>query len=101
MRETAVGNQWLRIGGVWVTPALDGEVLPGIGRARLLAVARRRGLPVAERTCDLGDLHRAEALAQSNAVFGPRPAALLGAALPGVAFVDDELVPLWRRAADD
>jgi len=101
VRETAAGNLWLRLDGVWTTPALDGLVLPGIARARLLAALRARGLPVAERRCDLGDLHRAEALAHSNAVYGPRPAVLVGAAPPTVAFVDTELVPLWRSAARD
>lgn len=101
VRETAVGNLWLRLDGVWTTPALDGQLLPGIARALLLAAARDRGLPVAERRCDLGDLHRAEALAHSNAVYGPRAAALVGSALPTVPFVDTELVPLWRDAAGD
>jgi para-aminobenzoate synthetase/4-amino-4-deoxychorismate lyase len=99
--ETAVGNLWLRLDGVWTTPPLDGRVLPGIARARLLAAARRSRVPVAERRCDLADVHRAEGLAHSSAVFGPRPAALLGAALPTVAFVDNELLPLWRSAARD
>ncbi len=99
--ETAVGNLWLRLDGTWTTPPLDGRVLPGIARAHLLAAARARGLAMAERRCDLGLLHRAEALAHSNAVFGPRPAALLGTSLPAVAFADTELLPLWRDAARD
>jgi len=98
--ETATGNLWLRLDGAWVTPPLDGNVLPGIARSLLLAAAKRCGLPVAERRSDLGDLHRAEALAHSNAVWGPRPAALPGAE-PGVQFVDSELLPLWRAAAPD
>ncbi|MBL8729142.1 MAG: aminotransferase class IV [Planctomycetes bacterium] len=99
--ETAVGNLWLRLDGVWTTPPLDGRVLPGIARAQVLAAARAQGLPVAERRCDLADLHRAEALAHSNAVFGPRPAALLGVPLPTVPYVDTELWPLWRAAPRD
>ncbi|MEO6596847.1 MAG: aminotransferase class IV, partial [Planctomycetota bacterium] len=99
--ETAVGNLWLRLDGAWVTPALDGRVLPGIARSRLLALALRTGLPVAERACDLGDLHRAEALAHSNAVYGPRAAVLVsagGAGAGSVAIVDSELGSLWRSA---
>jgi para-aminobenzoate synthetase/4-amino-4-deoxychorismate lyase len=99
--ETATGNLWLRLRGEWVTPPLDGRVLPGIARALLLEQARRRGLPVAERRCDLGDLQRAEAMAHSNAVWGPRPAALLGAGPAAVAWVDTELRPVWRAAAAD
>lgn len=99
--ETAVGNLWLRLDGTWTTPPLDGRVLPGIARAHLLAAARAHGLRVAERRCDLATLHRAEALAHSNAVFGPRPASLLGTEPPTVALADTELLPLWRDAARD
>ena len=95
--ETATGNLWLRLEGTWTTPPLDGRVLPGIARALLLEQARAAGLAVAERPCDLGDLHRAEALAHSNAVSGPRPAALVGEPA-SVGLVDGELAPLWRLA---
>lgn len=98
--EASFGTLWLRLQGRWVTPALDGRVLPGIGRALLLAAAARRGLHIEERLCDLGDLHRAEALAHGNAVYGPRPASLCGTA-PAVAIVDSELGALWRIAATD
>ncbi len=93
--ETAVGNLWLRLDGTWVTPPLDGRVLPGIARAILLERARATGLPVAERSCSLDDVHRAEAIAHSNAVYGPRPAELLGSGPAAVEIVDRELGKLW------
>ena len=100
--ETALGNLWLRLHDGWVTPPLDGRVLPGIARALLLAEARRRGVAVHERAVGLGDLHTASALAHSNAVYGPRPARLVGADPTGtpavVALVDSELGALWRAA---
>lgn len=100
--ETALGNLWLRFPDGWVTPPLDGRVLPGIARALLLATARQRGVAVHERTVGLGDLHAASALAHSNAVYGPRPARLVGADPTGtpaiVATVDSELGALWRAA---
>ena len=99
--ETATANLWLKLDGVWKTPPLDGRVLPGIARALLLEAARRRGLRTAERALDLGDLHRAEAIACSNAVYGPRAAALLDAGEPAVAIVDSELGPLWRDPPQD
>jgi branched-subunit amino acid aminotransferase/4-amino-4-deoxychorismate lyase len=74
--ETALGNLWLRTEGAWVTPALDGRVLPGIARAVLRDALAARGIEVVERRCDLADLHRATALAVSNAVHGPRRAVL-------------------------
>lgn len=95
--EAALGNLWLRLDGVWVTPALDGRVLPGIARALLLARATLAGVPVVERACDLADLHRATALAHSNAVHGVRPASLVGQPA-AVAIVDSELGSLWRAA---
>jgi para-aminobenzoate synthetase / 4-amino-4-deoxychorismate lyase len=95
--ETALGNLWLRLDGRWVTPPLDGRVLPGIARELVLAAAARAGVAVAERACDLADLHRAEALAHSNAVHGVRPACLVGQKAD-VQLVDSELRPLWRAS---
>lgn len=97
--ETAIANLWLRIDGRWVTPALDGRVLPGIARALLLERAAAAGLPVAERRCTFGDLERAEAIATSNAVHGPRAAQLLGSGPAAVAIVDSELGALWQDGA--
>ncbi len=95
--EASFGTLWLRLQGQWVTPALDGRVLPGIGRALLIEAAAARARHFVERRCDLGDLHRAEALAHGNAVYGPRPACLCGTE-PAVAIVDSELGALWRDA---
>jgi len=95
--EAALGNLWLRLPDGWVTPPLDGRVLPGIARGLLLARARATGLPVHERPVGLGDLHAAEALAHSNAVHGPRPACLVGARANG-SLVESELGALWRSS---
>jgi len=96
--ETAIANLWLRLDGTWITPPLDGRVLPGIARGLLLERARAAGVPVAEARCSLGDLHRAQALAVSNAVHGPRPAQLLDGPAAAVEIVDTELGALWRAA---
>ncbi|MFN3241280.1 MAG: aminotransferase class IV [Planctomycetota bacterium] len=95
--EAALGNLWLRLDGVWVTPPLDGRVLPGIARQLLLERARDAGLRCEERAVTLADLHRADAIAHSNAVYGPRPACLLGE-LAAVEIVDSGLGALWRQA---
>lgn len=94
--EAALGNLWLRIDSTWVTPPLDGRFLPGIARALLLDCARSRGVAVAQRPLSLADLHQSEAIAHSNAVYGPRPACLLGEQA-AVALVDSELGALWRE----
>lgn len=95
--ETALGNLWLRLDGTWVTPPLDGRVLPGVARALLLDHAAAGQVAVVEREVALADLHRAEAMAQSNAVYGPRPACLVGGHAD-VSLVDEELGSLWRSA---
>ena len=92
--ETAWGNLWALLGDTWVTPPLDGRVLPGIARALLLEQAQRTGLITEERELTLADLHSAAALAHSNAVYGPRPACLVGEKA-AVDIVDTQLVPLW------
>lgn len=95
--ETALGNLWLRLGGVWCTPPLDGRVLPGVARALLLERAPAAGLRVEQRPVTLADLYSAEAVAHSNAVYGPRPACLVGET-PAVGIVDGELGAVWRAA---
>lgn len=97
--EFANGNLFVRRDGRWGTPALDGRVLPGIGRALLLEAAAAAGTPFAEAPCGLGDLHGAEALAHVNAVHGPRAVCLLGGS-PAVAIVDNELGRRWRRTTN-
>lgn len=102
--ETALGNLLLWIGGQWVTPVLDGRVLPGISRAVLLEQLAALGECVVERRCDIGDLHSATTLVVCNAVHGPRGAVLMRvpargeavavAAGPGV----DGLRACWERA---
>ena len=93
--ETALGNLWLLRDGVWCTPPLDGRVLPGIARALVLERAAAAGLPVMEQRLDLGDLHRARALIVTNAVHGPRPAALPEAT---VAILDARFAAIWAAA---
>lgn len=95
--ETARGNLWLRLDGVWVTPPLDGRVLPGIGRAMLLEYGAGAGVAMAEQAITLADLHRAEAIAHSNAVYGPRPACLVGEHC-AIEVVDRELGAVWGAA---
>jgi branched-subunit amino acid aminotransferase/4-amino-4-deoxychorismate lyase len=96
--ETAVGNLWLCCDEVWVTPPLDGRVLPGIARGLVLERAAAHGVPVAERRCSLSDLHRAKALMVTNAVHGPRAAHLPGQT---VQELDTRLAHLWRSSVSD
>lgn len=91
--ETAQSNLFLWLDGSWVTPPLDGRVLPGIARALLLERARP---PITERVCTIDDLHRARKLMVSNAVHGPRAAVLVASPDPTVEPLDSSLQQLWR-----
>ncbi|MCA8973240.1 MAG: hypothetical protein KDC98_00895, partial [Planctomycetes bacterium] len=64
-------------------------------RAILLERARAAGIATVERSLDLGDLHRAEAIAVSNAVYGPRAAGLHTGMAPQAAIVGSTLGRLW------
>ena len=96
--ETAVGNLWLHLDSVWVTPPLDGRVVPGVARGLLLDRAAANQIPVGERRCFLPDLHRADAICLSNAAFGVAPAALRATTAPEL---HSSLRRLWRFAVGD
>jgi branched-chain amino acid aminotransferase len=58
VHEGTTCNVFALVGGILVTPGRD--VLPGITRADVLAVARMEGMPVAERDLALSELYGAE-----------------------------------------
>ena len=72
--------------GVLVTPPLDGRILPGVTRARVLQRARAQGIAVAERPLGLDELRAArEVLLTSSLarVLPVGPHGPVGAALRG------------------
>jgi para-aminobenzoate synthetase / 4-amino-4-deoxychorismate lyase len=72
--EAAHANVWIVEGGTLVTPPLDGRLLPGTARARLLrsaAGAAREGRLTLER------LRRADALLLTSSLCGVHRARLL------------------------
>ncbi len=89
--ETARAAVLADLGGVLVAPPLDGRILPGTARARLLAAARAAGRPVAERPMELAELRAAGAVLLAGALRGVERAealdgrALAGAGSPGPA----------------
>ena len=80
--ETSTANVFVEVGGVISTPALDGRILPGIARAVLLDGLRSAGCSVMERDIDHGELAAGGRVWVSNAVHGPRPAAIAGLVRP-------------------
>ena len=69
LAECAISSICLHIDRVWATPALACGVLPGVFRAKLLAILD----PVMECNLQLEDLQRADAIVTCNALRGIRP----------------------------
>ena len=69
--ETTIANLAVRLDGTWWTPPVSSGLLPGVGRARLLAAGTLR-----ERVLSPADLAAAEDLAVVSSLRGWRPAVL-------------------------
>jgi para-aminobenzoate synthetase/4-amino-4-deoxychorismate lyase len=78
--EAGAANVWIVEGGALVTRPLDGRLLPGTVRARMLAGAAAVGLEPREEPISLERLAAADELLLSSAIRGVRPAVLAGAA---------------------
>jgi para-aminobenzoate synthetase / 4-amino-4-deoxychorismate lyase len=59
--------------GVLATPPVDGRILPGVARARVLAIAGELGISVAERPLALAELDEADELFLSGSIRGIEP----------------------------
>jgi para-aminobenzoate synthetase/4-amino-4-deoxychorismate lyase len=71
------------VGGVLVSPAADGRILPGVTCARILDLAEAAGHAVQRRDLALDELRAAEGAVACNALRGAQPiAAVGGSALP-------------------
>jgi len=73
--ETGRGNVFVVRDGVVVTPPLDGRILPGVVRARVVAALDRLGIRCLERAVALAELTEADEVFVTNAIGGVRPAA--------------------------
>lgn len=95
----ADGNLMAVRDGVLTTPALDGRVLPGVTRRRVLDLAPTLGLAVREARLDRDDLMAADLVVVTSAVRRVRPLGRLdGAPLrAGAAGADPAGHPLVGR----
>ncbi len=75
--ETDRANIFAVTGGVLRTPAADGRMLPGIGRARALAAARRSGIEVETGPIRLTDLGSASEVFVTSSLRGIVPVVAL------------------------
>jgi para-aminobenzoate synthetase/4-amino-4-deoxychorismate lyase len=71
--EGSRANVFMCEDGVLVTPPADGRILPGITRARLIAVARAERAAVAEEPIALERLEAADEVFLSGSVRGVEP----------------------------
>ncbi|MDD3180080.1 MAG: aminotransferase class IV [Opitutaceae bacterium] len=96
--EGAVSNVFLVQGGGLLTPALDCWPLPGITRAKVLALAGELCLTVEERTLDCVAAHGADEIFVTNALIGLRPVVRLDDRfLPAPGPVTARLQQAWQR----
>jgi para-aminobenzoate synthetase/4-amino-4-deoxychorismate lyase len=72
--EASRSNVFAVVDGALVTPALDGRVLPGVARARVIELARAAGISVAERVLTLDELAAADEVFLTGGVRGVEPA---------------------------
>jgi para-aminobenzoate synthetase/4-amino-4-deoxychorismate lyase len=85
LETSRAGVVAVRSSGELVTPPLDGRILPGVTRARLLETAAALGTPVTERPLALEELAAAREVLLAGALRLVEPvAAIDGAALPDV-----------------
>ncbi|HEY6778796.1 MAG TPA: aminotransferase class IV [Thermoleophilaceae bacterium] len=80
--EAATANVLIVEGATVVTPPLDGRLLPGTMRERVLAVAPSAGLTASEEPITLEGLAAADEVLLSSAIRGVGPATLQGARMP-------------------
>ena len=93
--EATTGNLFFSKNGRWQTPRLDGGLLPGVGRATLLASLELMGVTVAQSVYSLADLGECDGLFVINAVYGPLPAQL---STVDARPLDPIIASAWQRA---
>lgn len=71
--ETGRANVFVVRGGVVTTPPVDGRILPGVMRARVLSTLRAAGYKVREQDIALTDIAEASEVFVTNALRGARP----------------------------
>jgi para-aminobenzoate synthetase/4-amino-4-deoxychorismate lyase len=104
--EAERANLFLASNGTLATPPTDGRILPGVGRARVLEIARELELEVDERPVAVADLHEADEVFLTGSVRGVEPVgAVAGTARsaggPLTTRIATALGQRWLSAAND
>ncbi|HKI67782.1 MAG TPA: aminotransferase class IV [Solirubrobacterales bacterium] len=97
--EVSRANVFTVRGGCLLTPTLDGRILPGVTRMRVLAIAAALGLATHESALRRDDLLTADEVFLTGSVRGIEPAGSLdGSPLPGGGPIAERLAAELRRA---
>jgi para-aminobenzoate synthetase/4-amino-4-deoxychorismate lyase len=73
--ECGSANVFVVLAGRVVTPPLDGRILPGTVRARVLAALRSDGHPLAERAVSVAEVAEATEMFTTSSIRGVQPVA--------------------------
>jgi para-aminobenzoate synthetase/4-amino-4-deoxychorismate lyase len=76
--EASRANVFAVLGGSVVTPELDGRILPGVARRRVLDVLRNEGVRCEERPLGLGELLAADEVFLTGSIRGVEPVVSCG-----------------------
>jgi len=93
--ETERANLFIASSDTLTTPPADGRVLPGIARARVIAIARELGIDVSERPIPLTELGAADAAFLTGSIRGIEPIATID----GTPLADAAALPAAIAAA--
>jgi len=97
--EASRANVFAINDGVLLTPPLDGRILPGVTRMRVIELARELGIEARETSLSLGDLVDADEVFLTGSVRGvERVGAIDGTELSTGGGVTSELANALRRA---
>lgn len=77
LAEAGTMNLFVEVDHTWITPPLDGTILPGVTRDTLIALLREDGLRVEEAVLDLKELARLERAGRVGGALGTGTAARL------------------------
>ena len=77
IEEVGAMNVFFKINGEYVTPALQGSILPGITRMSCIELLKHWGLPVSERRLSVDELAKAAEDGTLEEAFGSGTAAVI------------------------
>lgn len=91
VEEVGTMNFFVRIGDEFITPPLEGSILPGVTRESVIALLRERGAQIHERRISIDEIRAAHRAGTLREVFGTGTAAVVSP-VGVLGFTDGDLV---------